>query len=339
MLTAILSRSTVLDTEEWRGGNSSEALIGASEAGDVATTRRALALEAASAATAPMCPCRTSLCKATLLALTVPISRARCGVDPNQCLGLGNYTPLHHACSRGHAEVVRLLLAAGARADAVTESGDTCVHLSAYQGSPTIMEMLLGYDGESFGYRCVNAKNENGETALMLACRKGHSVVAKLLIARGADVTLVDRVGDTAEDQIADGDAATRAVCKTSRRFVVGPLALLPWSCTVTILQFCGRPELGRVTCTWARWRRIMESDGSPLLARFGKAGRWQQSLTATLGFGVSPMSSYRPPGRPIVRKHSVDGMKAGLSASGSGSKSAGIRRSGSGSAGPDGHW
>ena len=53
------------------------------------------------------------------------------------------------------------------------QSGDTCVHLSAYQGSPTIMEMLLGYDGESFGYRCVNAKNEVGvgHCLLFAGCR------------------------------------------------------------------------------------------------------------------------------------------------------------------------
>jgi hypothetical protein len=40
------------------------------------------------------------------------------------------------------------------------QSGDTCVHLGAYQGSPTVMELLLGYDGEPFGARCINVRNE-----------------------------------------------------------------------------------------------------------------------------------------------------------------------------------
>jgi ankyrin repeat protein len=34
------------------------------------------------------------------------------------CLLQNGWTPLHHACSRGHVEVVTVLLAAGAQVDA-----------------------------------------------------------------------------------------------------------------------------------------------------------------------------------------------------------------------------
>jgi hypothetical protein len=40
------------------------------------------------------------------------------------------------------------------------QAGDTCLHLAAYLGSPVVLDMLLGYDGESAGAACIDAQNE-----------------------------------------------------------------------------------------------------------------------------------------------------------------------------------
>lgn len=46
----------------------------------------------------------------------------------------------------------------------------------------------------------VNAVNDKGQTALMLACAQHHTLAAYYLIAKGADVTLKDKAGKTAPD-------------------------------------------------------------------------------------------------------------------------------------------
>ncbi len=44
----------------------------------------------------------------------------------------------------------------------------------------------------------VNAKDADGNTALLLAVRQGHSRVVPLLLAKGADVNAHSKSGDTA---------------------------------------------------------------------------------------------------------------------------------------------
>jgi len=44
----------------------------------------------------------------------------------------------------------------------------------------------------------VNAQNNYGDTALMIASKRGHTEVAKLLIEEGADVNAQDTLGNTA---------------------------------------------------------------------------------------------------------------------------------------------
>ena len=44
----------------------------------------------------------------------------------------------------------------------------------------------------------VNAKNEDGQTALMIACKKGDQDAVKILLAGQADVNATDKFGQTA---------------------------------------------------------------------------------------------------------------------------------------------
>jgi len=85
-----------------------------------------------------------------------------------------NKTPLHWACTNGHVRVVELLLAAGASAIAVSEDGQTALHVIAsigksYAYRPTEADMV----------RCIellleagcdpNVRDDDGSTALEIA--------------------------------------------------------------------------------------------------------------------------------------------------------------------------
>ena len=57
------------------------------------------------------------------------------GLDPNEPdPEYGGRTPLHIACSRGHKKCVHVLLAAGAKVNAVTDTGWTPAHCACETG-------------------------------------------------------------------------------------------------------------------------------------------------------------------------------------------------------------
>jgi tyrosine-protein kinase shark len=46
-------------------------------------------------------------------------------------------------------------------------------------------------------YRNIDAKNQDGQTAVHLACRHGHESILQVLIEKSANVTSRDSDGDT----------------------------------------------------------------------------------------------------------------------------------------------
>ena len=85
------------------------------------------------------------------------------GADPNAQNGNG-YTPLHKGAGEGHAEVVKLLLAAGAYIEAKTYSErNTPLHAGAQNGHAEVVRVLLeaGVNSES--------RANNGFTPLQIA--------------------------------------------------------------------------------------------------------------------------------------------------------------------------
>ena len=110
------------------------------------------------------------------------------GADPN---GVGQYgrTALMAAST---VTKVKLLLARGAQVNAKDESGATALTLAVDRGDVQVVEALL-----KVGAAGLNAQNEDGETLLMRAVREGRMDLAKLLLANGADLNLVDVLGDT----------------------------------------------------------------------------------------------------------------------------------------------
>jgi cytohesin len=90
-------------------------------------------------------------------------------------------TPLQSAALSGHADVVGLLLAKGAVADAKTKDGTTPLCNAAEKGHKDVVELLLSKGADA------NAKDNNDFTPLHCAVDSGHADVVGLLLARGAD--------------------------------------------------------------------------------------------------------------------------------------------------------
>ncbi|MEO8258006.1 MAG: ankyrin repeat domain-containing protein [Acidobacteriota bacterium] len=102
-------------------------------------------------------------------------------------------TPLHWAVRANDVETVRLLLAAGARADVHNRYGVTPIWLAASNGSAVLVETLLKAGADA------NSSMPQGETVLMAAARAGNPAAVKALIASGADVNAKeDGLGENA---------------------------------------------------------------------------------------------------------------------------------------------
>ncbi|XXG96072.1 hypothetical protein Hte_002349 [Hypoxylon texense] len=92
---------------------------------------------------------------------------------------------------KGWAEIVTILLDAGAEKDYVDGSGNTALQLAAYFDKGRVVEVLLR--------RQVNLelRDSSGRTALADAVRKGHDQIVQLLLAAGADIGVEDEDGKT----------------------------------------------------------------------------------------------------------------------------------------------
>jgi len=91
-------------------------------------------------------------------------------------------TPLALACLNGNEQLVELLLAAGADANAPERGGETALMTASRTGKPGAVKVLLAHGAD------VNAHERRGQTALMWAAAEGNTEVVRLLIAAGADI-------------------------------------------------------------------------------------------------------------------------------------------------------
>ncbi|XP_045468094.1 ankyrin repeat domain-containing protein 17-like isoform X2 [Harmonia axyridis] len=94
----------------------------------------------------------------------------------------GECTPLMEAASAGHIEIVRLLVAHGADVNAQSTSGNTPLMYGCAGGHTEVVKFLLEHGAN------VEDHNENGHTPLMEAASAGHVGLAKLLLAHGAGI-------------------------------------------------------------------------------------------------------------------------------------------------------
>lgn len=131
------------------------------------------------------------------------------GVDINKRVGLTGRTALFSAVMSGHENIVRKLLASGAK---LTAHGNTALHIAAEYGHRGILLMLLelasgDYDSHSdsefynFGYEGVMDRRNlsemllrrfdtEGDTPLHKAVGNGHSAVVELILEHRPNIEL-----------------------------------------------------------------------------------------------------------------------------------------------------
>ncbi|CAF93568.1 unnamed protein product, partial [Tetraodon nigroviridis] len=97
-------------------------------------------------------------------------------------------TPLMEACENNHMETVLYLLRAGANATHKDVEGFTCLHLAAKSGHYTIVEHLL-----STGLININCQDDGGWTPMIWATEYKHVDQVKLLLSKGADISIRDK--------------------------------------------------------------------------------------------------------------------------------------------------
>ena len=115
------------------------------------------------------------------------------GANINEKCGDGGYTPLHTAVFRGQVQVVQNLLEHGADVSVKTSSGDSVLHLACSgarkTGRGAIIRSLFQKGAD------VHDKDKYGRTPLHRAIAYGSVQSLKLLLDRGAAISIKDGEG------------------------------------------------------------------------------------------------------------------------------------------------
>jgi ankyrin repeat protein len=102
------------------------------------------------------------------------------------------YTPLSRALSNDHEDVVRYLVARGARIEGRTNMGESPLVYAIKKGNNDLVLLFLDHKAP------VNAPDVEGLTPLLAAVGAGNLEMTKLLLARGANGRPRTREGRTA---------------------------------------------------------------------------------------------------------------------------------------------
>ena len=99
-------------------------------------------------------------------------------------------SPLHCACVSGVLDVVKMLVEAGAGVRITDNEGDTCLTLASYFGHIETVRYLVDLPRVELNHRCSENK-----TALHCAAQEKHTDVAQLLIDAGAEIDIKNSDG------------------------------------------------------------------------------------------------------------------------------------------------
>ena len=106
----------------------------------------------------------------------------------------GQDPPITTAASQGDAEKVRTLIGKGANVNAMSVEGATGLMYAATKGHVEVVKLLLAANAD------VNARSRNKEswTALMCAVSGGNTEIVRMLLEKGADANAGHAFGQTA---------------------------------------------------------------------------------------------------------------------------------------------
>ncbi len=100
------------------------------------------------------------------------------------------------ACEKGHLEVVKLLIQAGANLFEKNEGQENILSRAIVSGNASLVRYLLALDG-MLDPMVINAVSESGYTPLLQAIFYGNLDIVKLLMRAGANPLVTDENGDT----------------------------------------------------------------------------------------------------------------------------------------------
>jgi len=118
------------------------------------------------------------------------------GVNPN-VMDSEWQTPLHKAASNGHAEVVRLLVKAGAQVNAQTHTSGGSSIMSELEDDDFLRQSGISASSAKGAMAMAQSFYRSGETPLHLAARWGKLDCARVLLENGANPNLADSQKET----------------------------------------------------------------------------------------------------------------------------------------------
>jgi ankyrin repeat protein len=128
----------------------------------------------------------------TIIALLWPLSEGAAQRSKRRASPPAKTRQAPDTALRGHANLLGLFLAKGARVDARDDLGGSALIVASSWQRNDIVKTLLDKGAN------VNAQDKLGRSALMLAAEKGYAETVQLLLTKGANVDLKDGVSRTA---------------------------------------------------------------------------------------------------------------------------------------------
>ena len=111
---------------------------------------------------------------------------------PVNAMNKNHQTAYMLACHQGNIDAMCALVNAGADPNIADSWGNTGLHLAVQGGSSKhVLEEIIAHGAD------VNAVNNEGATALMLACETWQKEFVNVLLRAGADTSICDVHGDT----------------------------------------------------------------------------------------------------------------------------------------------
>ena len=116
-------------------------------------------------------------------------------VSPDDLTDGTAYTAMHWAARGGHASVITQLAEFQADPNAMSNVGNSPLHLAVEYQQLVAIRVMLQLEGLD-----VNAINAKGQTPLHIAAAKGQAIVVTQLLAAGANLSIQDIEGRTPGD-------------------------------------------------------------------------------------------------------------------------------------------